>query len=237
MEPAFSTPNTTIDSRRQRWRSILQIAWPLIIANSFWNLQLTIDRVFLGNFSTEALGAAMAVMGLFWTPMALLQQTAAYVTTFVAQYYGAKRLDRIGPSVWQSIYVSIAGGLLFLLLIPLRVLSSISSGIRKPCRSSKPSISWRSVTPACPPRWWRRPAGFSRVLATRRSSCASTWWGLIANAVFDYVLIFGKFGFPAMGVAGAGYATALGTWASAFMGCTGVSEKHERVQGAFGLAV
>ena len=29
-----------------------------------------------------------------------------------------KRLDRIGPSVWQSIYVSIAGGLLFLLLIP-----------------------------------------------------------------------------------------------------------------------
>ena len=49
--------------------------------------------------------------------------------------------------------------------------------------------------------------------------------GLIANAVFDYVLIFGKFGFPAMGVAGAGYATALGTWASALWAVPGVSEK------------
>ena len=52
--------------------------------------------------------------------------------------------------------------------------------------------------------------------------------GAIANAVFDYVLIFGKFGFPAMGVAGAGYATALGTWASAFYGLYLVfQKKHE----------
>lgn len=47
-------------SRPQRWREILHIAWPLIIANSFWNLQITIDRIYLGHFSTEALGAATA---------------------------------------------------------------------------------------------------------------------------------------------------------------------------------
>jgi MATE family multidrug resistance protein len=33
--------------------------------------------------------------------------------------------------------------------------------------------------------------------------------GLIANVVFDYIMIFGNFGFPEMGAAGAGYATAL----------------------------
>ena len=237
MEPAFSTPNTTIDFRRQRWRSILQIAWPLIIANSFWNLQLTIDRVFLGNFSTEALGAAMAVMGLFWTPMALLQQTAACVTTFVAQYYGAKRTGSHRAFRLASLSMSaLRAGCCFCCSSP-QVLSSISSGIRKPCRSSKPSISWHSVTPACPPRWWRRPAGFTG-LGNTQIIMRINVVGLIANAVFDYVLIFGKFGFPAIGVAGAGYATALGTWASAFYGLYGVSEKtRERVQGAFGLAV
>ena len=52
-------------SRAQRWKQILAIAWPLIVANSFWNLQLTIDRIYLGAWSTEALGAAMAVMGVF----------------------------------------------------------------------------------------------------------------------------------------------------------------------------
>ena len=40
-------------SRAQRWKQILAIAWPLIVAN--WNLQLTIDRIYLGAWSTEAL--------------------------------------------------------------------------------------------------------------------------------------------------------------------------------------
>lgn len=105
---------TRLQNMGPRLLRVLKIAWPLIIANSFWNLQLTIDRVFLGQFSTEALGAAMAVNGVFWVPMALLQGTAAYVTTFVAQYYGAKEHHMIGPALWQSFHVSWIGGLLFL---------------------------------------------------------------------------------------------------------------------------
>ena len=60
-------------SRAQRWKQILAIAWPLIVANSF-EFVLTIDRIYLGAWSTEALGAALAVMGVFWTPMALLNK-------------------------------------------------------------------------------------------------------------------------------------------------------------------
>ncbi len=84
---------------KEKWLNLMKVAWPLIIAracpHSFWNLQLTIDRIYLGNFSTEALAAAMAVMGVFWVPMALLQQTASYLMTFVAQYFGAKEENRI----------------------------------------------------------------------------------------------------------------------------------------------
>ena len=92
------TPMEQKTSSPRAWKQILAIAWPLIVANSFWNLQLTIDRIYLGAWSTEALGAAMAVMGVFWTPMALLQQTAGYVTTFVAQYFGAREHEKIGSS-------------------------------------------------------------------------------------------------------------------------------------------
>ena len=95
-------------SRAQRWKQILAIAWPLIVANSFWNLQLTIDRIYLGAWSTEALGAAMAVMGVFWTPMALLQQTAGYVTTFVAQYFARASMKIDQPSGRPYIAVSAA---------------------------------------------------------------------------------------------------------------------------------
>jgi MATE family multidrug resistance protein len=36
--------------------------------------------------------------------------------------------------------------------------------------------------------------------------------------VLDYMLIFGRLGFPALGVAGAGYATAIATWGAAGVG-------------------
>ena len=29
------------------WIRIFAIVWPLIVANSFWTLQMTIDRIFL----------------------------------------------------------------------------------------------------------------------------------------------------------------------------------------------
>ena len=119
----------------------------------------------------------MAVMGLFWTRMALLQQTAAYVTTFVAQYYGAKRLDRIGPSVWQSIYVSIAGGLLFLLLIPAAGTLFHLVGHSQAMQKLEAEYFVALCYSGMPTALVAAASGFSRVLATRRSSCASTWWG------------------------------------------------------------
>ena len=158
--------------------------------------------------------------------MALLQQTAAYVTTFVAQYYGAKRLDRIGPSVWQSIYVSIAGGLLFLLLIPAAGTLFHLVGHSQAMQKLGPSISWRSVTPACPPRWWRRPAGFSRVLATRRSSCASTWWGHRQRG-FRLCVDLRQVRFPRPWASQARVTPPRSALASAFYGLYRVSEKHE----------
>jgi MATE family multidrug resistance protein len=38
--------------------------------------------------------------------------------------------------------------------------------------------------------------------------------GLIVNALLDYAWIFGNWGFPAWGIAGAGWATVCGAWAS-----------------------
>ena len=42
--------------------------------------------------------------------------------------------------------------------------------------------------------------------------------GAIINIIFDPIFIFGLFGFPKMGVAGAAYATVLGQWVAAAIG-------------------
>src|SRR5438046_2677006 len=99
-------------------RELLRIAWPLVLSNSFWSLQIAIDRIFLSWRSTDEAGAALAAAMLFWVPVTLVQYTVGYVTAFVAQYHGAGQPERIGPVVWQALLLALAGGLACLLLLP-----------------------------------------------------------------------------------------------------------------------
>lgn len=205
----------TESTRLQRWRSILKIAWPLIIANSFWNLQLTIDRIFLGDYSTEALGAAMAVTGVFWTPMALLQQTASYVMTFVAQYYGAKRFDMIGPALWQAIYVSIGGSLLLLLMLPGTDLLFDFIGHEDSVRHLETQYFISLCWSALPTAIVAAASGFFTGIGNTKVIMGINCVGLLLNVLMNYLLIKGNFGFPALGIAGAGYATTIANIAAA----------------------
>lgn len=165
-------------------------------------------------------------MGVFWTPMALLQQTAAYVTTFVAQYFGAQRLKMIGPAVWQAIYLSVGGGLLFLGLIPvadpLFELIGHEPGVRGLEIEYFKSLTYSAMPAALVAAASGFFTGFGSTKTIMQINCV----GLVANVVLDYLLIFGNLGFPALGVAGAGYATALANWASAFYGLFLVFQKR-----------
>lgn len=201
-----------------RMKALLAVAWPLIIANSFWNLQLTIDRIFLGAYSTEALGAAMTVMGVFWVPMALLQQTASYITTFVAQYFGAKEEEKIGACMWQAIYVSTFGGLAFLLL-------NLGSDWFFSLVGHAPGIQQLEIEyynslaySALPTALVAAASGFFTGLGQTKTVMRINFVGMLLNAILDYIMVLGNFGFPRMGVTGAGYATALATYGAAIYG-------------------
>lgn len=179
---------------------------------------MTIDRVFLGMYSTEALGAAMAVMGVFWVPMALLQQTSSYVTAFVAQYLGAKEYQKISQAFWQAAYVSVVGGLGFLLL------NFLSDDFFRfvdhaPKVQALEVEYFNSVAySALPTALVGAISGVFTGLGNTRAIIWINLVGLVLNVILDYLLIFGNFGFPALGVAGAGYATAIATLVAAGFG-------------------
>lgn len=200
------------------WKEVLKIAWPLIVANSFWNLQVTIDRIYLGNYSTESLAAAISAVGVFWAPMALVQQTAAYVTTFVAQYYGARKSERIGPAVWQSTYLSLIGGLLFLILIPVAPALFRLFGHSPALQVLETEYFQALCYSALPTALIATASGFFTGLGRSSIILWINGVGLVSNVLFDYVLIFGHWGFPELGIAGAGYATGLANLVAAAVG-------------------
>src|SRR4051794_8176544 len=100
-------------------RELLGLAWPFILSNSCWTLQIVLDRILLSRSSTEAVGAGMSAVMMFWSLLALFQWTANYATTFVAQYTGADQPHKVGAVVGQAMWFSVAAGLAFLLLVPL----------------------------------------------------------------------------------------------------------------------
>ena len=200
---------------KERWKSaggyheVLVVAIPLILSTASWSVQHFVDRMFLSWYSPEALAAAMPAGMLSFSVISLFMGTAGYVSTFVAQYYGAKRYHRIGPALWQGIYISVFGGLFLLCLIPFSdVIFSLIGHDELIQKYEVPYFRILCVG-----------GGFyigSYVFSGFYSGRGKTWpvmWVNTAttavNLVLDYALIFGRWGFPELGIRGAAIATVV----------------------------
>ena len=199
---------------------LLKLALPLIVSNSFWTLQVLIDRVLLSRYDSDAVAASMPAVLLYWTPFALVQYTANYAMTFVAQYHGAGRPRRIGPAVWQAFYFSLFAGIAFLGLrhvsAPLVALGEASPHVQALevtyfnclCFCALPALFVASASSFFAGRGETRTIIFFNAI------------GLVVTGLLDYAWIYGNWGFPEWGIAGAGWATVAGDVASALLALT-----------------
>jgi MATE family multidrug resistance protein len=184
-----------------------------MMSSGLWAVLHCVDRVFLSRYSPEALAASMPAGILQYTIMAFFLGTIGFSSTFVAQYFGASRPERIGTVIIHGLYLAIPVGLLFTLLAPLSgpFFHSLGHGTAVAVLETEFFIALA---------WGSLPLLSSAALGGLYSGLGLTrhvFWvsgaGILANIGLDYLLIFGNFGFPELGIRGAGYATSL---ASAF---------------------
>ncbi len=204
-----------VRSSRDRWhrengyRQVLTIAIPLVLSMGSLAIMMFVDRMFLTWYSVDAVAASMPAGMLNFAVLTLFLGTAGYTSTFVAQYQGAERYQRIGPTVWQGLYISLVGGALLLALIPLAgpffhfvghdaaIRENEIVYFRILCLGATPVIASAAV------------AGF---FSGRGRTWPVMWVNVLAaaiNAVMDYALIFGHWGFPELGIRGAAIATII----------------------------
>ncbi|MBN1787456.1 MAG: MATE family efflux transporter [Sedimentisphaerales bacterium] len=186
---------------------VFTIAFPLILSTSAFTLQLFIDRVFLMWYDRDAMSAAMLGGILNFVAFSFFMGTANYVNTFVSQYDGAGRAERIGPAVWQSLYFSAAAGLIMVFVSlfgePLMDIVGHDAAVRVY------EVKYFRILAA-----WAMPGLFTVSLScfyTGRGRTMVVMWVNIVrtcvNITMDYILIFGKLGMPEMGISGAAIAT------------------------------
>lgn len=191
------------------YKEVLKIAGPLILSMGSWSLMHFIDRIFLTWYSAEALAASLPAGLLSFAFGSFFMGTAGYVNTFVAQYYGAKQFDKVGSAIWQGIYFSVVAGVLMLALLPGAVWIFDATGHPEELRALE-VVYFRILTGGIGATF------IMSAVSTFFSGRGDTWlvFGVnvvvvALNIVLDYAWIFGYWGFPREGIAGAAYATVI----------------------------
>jgi MATE family multidrug resistance protein len=190
-------------------REVLIIGYPLILSHLSFTLQTFVDRLFLTWYSPEAVAGAVTSVFAVWVVISLCNGTGEYLTTFIAQYYGAGRLDRIGTAVWQGLYFSILAGVITASLIPL-------AGPVFALGGHAPAVQAYEVSYARILLLGGFPIVLMATLSTFFAGRGNTGVVLgvnllstLVNVVLDYLWVFGKGGFPRAGVVGAAWATVV----------------------------
>ncbi|HNW28944.1 MAG TPA: MATE family efflux transporter [Spirochaetota bacterium] len=191
------------------YRDILSIAIPLIFTTGSWALQNFVDRMFLNWYDTEVMAASMPAGILNFTLVSLFMGTVGYVSTFVAQYYGSDQNEMMGKVLWQALYISVVSGIIIMFFIPFS--DSIFAVVGHSGKVRDYETAYFRIL--C---YGAVPLVASSAMSGFFSGIGKTWIIMIANfaataenIIIDYLLIFGNFGFPRMGIEGAAVATAL----------------------------
>ena len=198
-------------------RELLSLAAPLIVSQSFMTVQIFVDTVLLAWYDPQAMAASFPAVMWYWLAFGLLQVTAGYTSTFVAQYTGAGRPHRVGPAVWQGIHFAVFAGFLMFLLAPAAPFLIAIGGHSEELQGLETTYLRCLAFAAMPMLIMAAINGFF-------SGRGHTWivlgieaFGTGVNVALALVLIFGRLGFPEWGIAGAGWATVAGSWASALL--------------------
>jgi MATE family multidrug resistance protein len=198
-------------------RELLALATPLVVSQSFATVQIFMDTLLLSWHDPLEMAASFPAAMWYWLFFALMQVTAGYTSTFVAQYTGAGRPHRVGPAVWQGIHFALLSGLFFLLLVPaapyLIALGKHSAALQPLEVSYLRCLAFAGL-----------PMLVMAAINGFFSGRGQTWtvlgieaFGTSLNVILAQGLIFGRAGLPEMGIAGAGWSVVAGSWASALL--------------------
>lgn len=194
------------------YKDIVRIAWPSLIELLLTQLASMADMMMVGQLGTWA----TAAVGLTTQPkfllMTLIMSLNVGATAMVARYKGAGQPDKANSILHQALSMTIilsltASVLGYIFARPMvvfmggteeKVIQAAVSYLRIQMIGFLPFAITSTITAAL------RGAGNSRTAMIYNVTAN------VVNVVFNYLLIYGHFGFPRMEVAGASLATILG---------------------------
>lgn len=217
-------------------RQLLSISLPLMLSLLSGSLMLFFDRLFLAQFSLEALNASTNSTAMAAAIQFGFISTACIAEIFVGRYNGAGKFSKLGQPVWQMIWFSLLSALLF---FPLAFLGG--SYIFDGSLYANLEIEYFKWLMLFGPVFSLVGALCSFYIGqgTLKLVTLSMVLANFLNILLAYLLIFGADPwFPSMGIAGAALATGISQTIQCALLFIGFLSKKNREQfgtGSYGF--
>jgi len=197
-------------------RQIFELAWPAILGNLLQTIVSMVDLVMVGRLGAAAVASVGLGGQMLWFSHALMVSVSVGTTALVARFIGAKQKRDAEHVLMQSlilvlllstlltVFWYVCAERMLLLIGAAEEVAELGGMYIRIVFLSTPSIFLIFTAEGA-----LRGAGDTKTPMKVGATMN------VINVILNYILIFGKLGFPVLGVKGAGIATATAfAWAS-----------------------
>ena len=200
------------------YANVLKVAVPIMIQNGISNFVSLLDNIMIGQVGTEQMSGIAIVNQLMFVFYLGIFGALSAAGIFGAQFYGKGDHEGVRHAMRFKLYISIIlvvlGILAFLnygdqlILLYLHDEGGTTQSLDAALKFGREYLAVMLIG--------LMPFGIEEAYASTLRECGETRLPMIAGIVavfvnlgFNYLLIFGKFGFPELGVTGAAIATVI----------------------------
>ncbi len=168
------------------------------------------DNMMLGNYSQEALSGASCVNQIFFLVQSYSTALGTALTTLCSQYWGRKDTGSVRLLAGAAVSFSLLSGIAVIFLCtafsrPLLLIFTSSEAVIEQGEAYLSVLKWSFLLFILS----NILISFLRSIGTVNISFWISLISLIVNVSINYTLIFGRFGFPEMGIRGAAVGTLI----------------------------
>lgn len=198
-------------------KRLLKISYPIVLGQVSIVLMGITDNMMVGQTGSVALAAASIVNSTFFLLFTLGIGIVSVLAPLTATAKGADTTSIVKDYFHMGlVWALIAGGGFGIIF---GVFAGGISWLEQPPEVNTLAIPYFRIigSSALPLAIFMAAKGVSDGLGRTIQGFWITLIGLVVNILLNWTLIFGKFGFPAMGLNGAGWATLIARWLMAIL--------------------
>ncbi len=195
------------------WRreigATIPLAIPLALTELAYISIMTTDVIMMGWLGSDMLAAGSLAMRLNFFFVMIPFGVLGAVAPIIAQHLGARRFRMVRRAVRQGLWLAVITSLPCLIVSWNAEAILVLLGQDPVLAKAGQSYLRYMIIGLIPAMWMYVLAEFLAAHARPRPALVVTVLAIGLNALANYVLMFGAFGFPALGLDGAGISTAV----------------------------